>query len=115
MADIAFTTASVGGAPFGFDFDRAGRLLVSDAALTTGRSGANSYDVASDGTVTANGLAVSIDQAAAYWLAAAGGFAYPANAGSGWIGQYAVAPDWIGIIEQGRLVAEDTVRAAPLV
>jgi len=23
--------------------------------------------------------------------------------------------DWIGIIEQGRLVAEDTVRAAPVV
>lgn len=62
MADIAFTTASVGAAPFGFDFDRAGHLLVSDAALTTGRSGA-----------------------------------------------------WIGIIKQGRLVAEDTVRAAPVV
>jgi 6-phosphogluconolactonase (cycloisomerase 2 family) len=88
----ADTTPSVGGGPFGFDFDRAGHLLVSDAALTTGQSGATSYDVARDGTVTANGQAVPIDQAAACWLAAAGDFAYTANAGSGSIGRYAVAP-----------------------
>ena len=43
--------------------------------------------------MTANGPAVPIDQAAACWLAAAGGFAYTANAGSGSIGRYAVAPD----------------------
>jgi hypothetical protein len=40
--------------------------------------------------VTANGAAVPIDQAAACWLAAAGDFAYTANAGSGSIGHYAV-------------------------
>ena len=91
-AGPAITTASVGGGPFGFDIDRAGHLLVSDAALTTGQSGATSYDVARDGTVTANGPAVPVDQAAAGWLAAAGGFAYTANAGSGSIGRYAVAP-----------------------
>ena len=34
-----------------------------------------------------------IDEDAACWLAAAGGFAYTANAGSGNIGRYAVAPD----------------------
>ena len=49
------------GRPFGFDFDRAGHLLVSDAALTTGQSGETSYDVARDGTFTANGPAVPID------------------------------------------------------
>ena len=92
-AGPAITTPSAGGGPFGFDFDRAGHLLVSDAALSTGRSGATSYDVARDGTVTANGPAVPIDQAAACWLAAAGRFAYTANAGSGSIGRYAVAPD----------------------
>jgi 6-phosphogluconolactonase len=87
------TTPSTGGGPFGFDFDRAGYLLVSDAALATGQSGATSYDVSRNGTVTANGPAVPIDQAAACWLAAAGGFAFTANAGSGSIGRYAVAPD----------------------
>ncbi len=64
-AGSATTTPSTGGGPFGFDFDRAGHLLVSDAALATGQSGATSYDVANDGTVTANGPAVPIDQAAA--------------------------------------------------
>ena len=68
----AITTSSAGGGPFGFDFDRASHLLVSDAALITGQSGATSYDVARDGTVTANGPAVPIDQAAACRLAAAG-------------------------------------------
>ena len=86
----AVTTPSVGGGPFGFDFDRAGYLLVSDAALTTGQSGATSYDVGRNGTVSANGPAVPIDQAAACWLAAAGSFAFTANAGSGSIGRYAV-------------------------
>ena len=52
-AGPAVTTASTGGGPFGFDFDRAGYLLVSDAALSTGQSGATSYDVSRDGTVTA--------------------------------------------------------------
>ena len=94
-AGPAITTQSTGGGPFGFDFDRAGYLLVSDAGLSTGRSGATSYDVAVDGTVTANGPAVPIDQAAACWLVAAGRFAYTANAGSGNIGRYAVAPDGI--------------------
>ena len=32
----AIRTPSAGGGPFGFDYDRAGHLLVSDAALTTG-------------------------------------------------------------------------------
>ena len=85
-AGPAITTPSTGGGPFGFDFNRAGYLLVSDAGLSTGRSGATSYDVAPDGTVTANGPAVPIDQAAACWLVAAGRFAYTANAGSGNIG-----------------------------
>ena len=86
----AVTTPSVGGGPFGFDFDRAGYLLVSDAALTTGQSGASSYDVGRNGTLSANGPAVPIDQAAACWLTAAGRFAFTANAGSGSIGRYAV-------------------------
>ena len=92
-AGPATTTPSAGGGPFGFDFDRAGHLLVSDAALATGKAGATSYDVANDGTVTANGPAVPIDQAAACWLAAAGEFAYTANAGGGSIGAFTVAND----------------------
>jgi 6-phosphogluconolactonase (cycloisomerase 2 family) len=109
----AITTQSVGGGPFGFDFDMAGHLLVSDAALTTGRSGATSYDVAPDGTVTANGPAVPIDQAAACWLAAAGGFAFTANAGSGSIGRYAVAPDGT-LTALGTTLVENDPASHPL-
>jgi len=109
----AITTPSVGGGPFGFDFDRAGHLLVSDAALTTGQSGATSYDVARDGTLTTNGLAVPIDQAAACWLAAAGGFAFTANAGSGSIGRYAVAPDGT-LTALGSTLVENNSASHPL-
>ncbi len=109
----ALTTPSVGGGPFGFDFDRAGYLLVSDAALTTGRSGATSYDVGRDGSLTANGPAVPIDQTAACWLAAAGGFAFTANAGSGSIGRYAVGPGGT-LTAVGTMLVEDDSAAKPL-
>jgi 6-phosphogluconolactonase len=109
----AITTPSAGGGPFGFEFDRAGHLLVSDAALTTGHSGATSYDVARDGTVTANGPAVPIDQAAACWLAAAGRFAFTANAGSGSIRRYAVAPGG-GLTVLGSTLVENNPAAPPL-
>ena len=109
----ALTTPSTGGGPFGFDFDRAGYLLVSDAALSTGQSGATSYDIARDGAVTANGPAVPIDQAAACWLAAAGGFAFTANAGSGSIGRYAVATDGALTALGSTLVGNDPT-AKPL-
>jgi 6-phosphogluconolactonase len=112
-AGPAMTTPSAGGGPFGFDFDRAGHLLVSDAALTTGQSGATSYDVARNGKVTANGQAVPVNQAAACWLAAAGHFAYTANAGSGSIGRYSVAPDG-ALTALGSTVVENNPASHPL-
>lgn len=112
-AGPATTTPSVGGGPFGFDVDRSGHLLVSDAALTAGHSGATSYDVAPDGTVTANGPAVPIDQAAACWLAAGAGFAFTANAGSGSIGRYAVAPDGT-LTALGSTLVQNNAQSHPL-
>jgi 6-phosphogluconolactonase (cycloisomerase 2 family) len=109
----AITTPSVGGGPFGFDFDRAGYLLVSDAALATGHSGATSYDVADNGTVTANGPAVPTDQAAACWLAAAGDFAYTDSAGSGSIGEFAVARDG-ALTLLGNMLVENNAASHPL-
>ena len=113
MAGPAVTTPSTGGGPFGFDFDRAGYLLVSDAALATGHSGATSYDVADNGTVTANGPAVPTDQAAACWLAAAGDFAYTDNAGSGSIGEFAVARDG-ALTLLGNMLVENNAASHPL-
>ena len=87
--------------------------VVSDAALTTGHSGATSYTVARNGTVTANGPAVPTDQAAACWLAAAGGYAYADNAGSGSIGEFAVAPDG-ALTLLGNLLVENNAASHPL-
>jgi 6-phosphogluconolactonase (cycloisomerase 2 family) len=112
-AGPASTTASVGGGPFGFDFDRAGHLLVSDAALTAGQSGATSYDVTPSGSVIANGPAVPIEQAAACWLAAAGHYAFTANAGSGSIGGYSVAPDGT-LTALGSTLVEGNPKSHPL-
>ena len=112
-AGPSITTPSAGGGPFGFDFDRAGHLLVSDAALVTGQSGATSYDVARNGTVTANGPAVPSGQAAACWLAAAGRYAYTGNAGSGSIGTYAVAPDG-RLTFRGSMLVENNPASHPL-
>src|SRR5262249_14274868 len=78
-----------------------------------GQSGATSYDVARDGTLTANGPAVPIDQAASCWLAAAMGFAYTANAGSGSIGRYAVAPDGT-LTALGSTLGENNTAPHPL-
>jgi 6-phosphogluconolactonase (cycloisomerase 2 family) len=91
-AGPAVTTNAVAAAPFGFDFDRAGHLLTSNVNLGNGTSGASSYDVAGDGTLTPNGGGVISGQAAACWLAAAGAWAYTTNAGSGSIGRFAVSP-----------------------
>ena len=53
-------------------------------------SGATSYDVSRNGTLTPNGGPISSGQAAACWLAAAGRFAYTTNAGSGSIGRFSI-------------------------
>lgn len=91
-AQPAESQTADGGAPFGFDIDTKGHVLISDAALAT-MSGASSYDVNGRGELTANGPAVSSGQAAACWLAAVGRFAYTTNAGSGSISRFAVADD----------------------
>jgi 6-phosphogluconolactonase len=88
------TVPADGGAPFGFDVDGQGHVLFSNAALGGGlMSGASSYDVGSDGTLTPNGAPVSSGQAAACWLAVVGRYAFTTNAASGSIGTFAIAQD----------------------
>lgn len=93
-AEPASAVSADGGGPFGFDVDREGHVLFSNAALAGGlMSGASSYDAARDGTLKPNGSPVSSGQAAACWLASVGRYAYTTNAGSGSIATFAVAPD----------------------
>ncbi len=83
-----------GGTPFGFDFDKKGHLLVSLAGVA-GSSGAASYAVAKDGTVSTITAPVATGENAACWLVASkdGRFAYVANAASGSVSTFSVGHD----------------------
>jgi 6-phosphogluconolactonase (cycloisomerase 2 family) len=82
--------AAVGGTPFGFDFDKHGNLLTSNAT-----GSASSYDVAKDGSVSVISGAVPTFQGAPCWLVSSknGRYAYTANAGSGTISGFSVDHD----------------------
>jgi DNA-binding beta-propeller fold protein YncE len=79
----------VPGAPFSFAFDPAGRLALVTAALTPA-STLGTFTINADGTLTTVGAPVSDGQTAACWVAAARGFDYLADTGSGTISQYSI-------------------------
>jgi hypothetical protein len=68
--------------PFGFVFDPHGRLIVAEAS-----SGASSYAVDFDGTLT-HLSSVADNETAPCWITAADGYYYVANAGSATISVY---------------------------
>lgn len=88
---------SAGTTPYGFDFDRRGHLVVSEAATGS----ASSYRVQPFGAIT-NALADT--QRAACWLVVAGDWAYVVNAASTSISAYRIAHD-------GSLTLEAAVAA----
>jgi DNA-binding beta-propeller fold protein YncE len=90
VPDSAAVFASVGDTPFGFDFDRRGNLLVSNAA-----NSASSYSVSREGRVNVISGAVPTFQGAPCWLVASkdGRYAYTANAGGGTISGFSVGND----------------------
>lgn len=83
----AIFSPSAGTQPFGFDFDGAGHLLVSEAA----GSSASSYYVSIFGILPIS-EAVANGQKAACWLVTNNLFAWTANAASDDISAYTVAP-----------------------
>lgn len=80
---------AIGGAPFAFDFDAAGRL----ALVNAGDNSLATYAVNPDGTLTLVGAPVTDGQTAACWIVSLGGFQFVANAGSGTLSQYSIAAD----------------------
>ncbi len=89
-AGAPVVTASSGATPFGFAFDRRGRVFVTEApgsSLSSYR-----FDGATPKLVSAS---VPNGQAAACWAAVSpnGRFAFTANAGSGNVSSYAIARD----------------------
>ena len=70
--------AEAGAVPFGFTFDRAGRLEVTEVGPGT----VDAFTLGHDGGLTADGSAAT-GQAATCWVVRAGGVLYASNAGSG--------------------------------
>jgi 6-phosphogluconolactonase len=91
VASAPTVSASAGQTPFGFDFDPAGHLLVSEAATQS----ASSYAVAADGVHVISGVVPTNGQAAPCWLIVTrdGRYAYTANAGSGTLSGYSIGAD----------------------
>lgn len=112
-AGAAQQHASTGVTPFGFDIDRLGHVLVSNA----GGSSASSYALGRGGSLTPVSGPVANGQAAACWLAATpdGRFAYTANAGNGTISGYSVARDGtLALLDPSGLTASTGTGSHPL-
>jgi 6-phosphogluconolactonase len=95
---------SEGQTPFGFEFDKRGHLIVSEAfGGAPGASAVSSYSVASDGALSTISASIPDGQAAACWISVTknGRFAYTTNTGSGSISSYSVGYDGsLGLLEQ---------------
>jgi 6-phosphogluconolactonase len=95
---------SEGDTPFGFDFDKRGHLIVSEAfGGAVGASAVSSYSLDSSGLLNTISPSVPDHEAAACWIAVTknGRFAYTTNTGSGSISSYAVGHDGsLGLVEQ---------------
>ncbi len=86
LAGPTTSHVSAGTTPYGFDFDRRGDLLVSEAASGS----ASSYRVRPFTTLTGG---LSDTQRAACWLVVSGSHAYVVNAASASVSSYTVNPD----------------------
>jgi len=86
-------SASAGGTPFGFAVTPREQLIVSEASGDAPNGAVSSYAL-SNGQLTSRSRSVSTHQAATCWviLSPDSRFAFAANAGSGSISAYAVAP-----------------------
>jgi 6-phosphogluconolactonase len=94
LTDGPFPAPSSGGGPFGFAFDRRGRLVVSETNGGPPNEGsASSYSVAADGTPTVISGSVGSGQLATCWVVINGPIAYMSNTASGTISMYRVETD----------------------
>jgi 6-phosphogluconolactonase (cycloisomerase 2 family) len=88
--------ASEGETPFGFAFDPAGRLIVSEAfGGAPDASAMSSYAVAPDGVLSTISASVPTGQTAACWVVvtADGRFTYTTNTGSNSVSGYSIGSD----------------------
>jgi 6-phosphogluconolactonase (cycloisomerase 2 family) len=87
---------SAGVTPFGFAFDKRGRLVVSEAyGGAPDASVLSSYNLAGSGTITPITANVATTETAACWVVVtkSGRYTYTTNTGSNSISGYLIAPD----------------------
>jgi 6-phosphogluconolactonase (cycloisomerase 2 family) len=77
------------GGPFGFTFDKHGKLVVAE----TTANAASRFRLSGDGTLTQIGPSVPNNQTASCWIQRVGKFFYVANAGSSTISSYRIESD----------------------
>jgi 6-phosphogluconolactonase len=88
--------ASSGATPFGFDFDKRGHLIVSDAfGGAPGASALSSYSLSAAGALVAITPLAPDGQTAACWVVTTknGRYAYTTNTGSANVSSYAIGHD----------------------
>jgi 6-phosphogluconolactonase len=113
LSDLQTFGVAPGATPFGFDFDNKGHLLVSLAGVG-GSSGAASYELAADGSLSTITAPLESGQRAACWLVASkdGRHAFVANAGSSSVSTFSVSPS--GELTFERAVTIDGMTALDL-
>ncbi len=104
LSSTPVATVSATPVPFGFTFDRAGDLVVSEA----GTSDLTTYAINGDGTVTERAT-VANGEAALCWDTRAGRFFYGANAGSATLTGYTIGAGGVPVI-----VGETSTDAGPI-
>lgn len=111
-------TQSEGETPFGFAFDRYGHLIVSEAAGgSEDASSVSSYEINSDGTLTALASAVPTTETAACWVAVSrnGRVAFTTNTGSSSISALKVGSGGeLKLINKDGVAAETDEGSAPI-
>ena len=109
---------SAGATPFGFAFDNAGRLLVSEAfGGAADASASSSYRLHGDGTLTLLSGSVGTTETAACWLVVtnSGRFAYVTNTGSGSVSGYRIKRDGrLRLLDADGRTGETGAGSAPI-
>jgi 6-phosphogluconolactonase (cycloisomerase 2 family) len=111
IAGPAMVQTSAGTTPFGFAFDMAGHLVVSEAAGgAAGASTASSYTLTATGALSPVSSSVSSSQTAACWVAVVGSHAYVANTHSNDLSWYTIGANGALTLAAGSAA---TTEAAP--
>ena len=112
VPDNAAVFSATGNTPFGFDWDKRGNLLTSNAS-----GSASSYSVSREGRVNVISGAVPTFQGAPCWLVTSrdGRFAYTANAGPGTISGFTIGDDGtLALLTPGGATASMGAGSHPL-